>query len=154
MPLFKRLPKGLGFTAAGRGYHARIAEVFATLRDASAMLQPHPAKVLISVTPTFAAKWLIRHLPDFTAKHPDIDLRILATENLSSFHADGIDLAVRLAEPPFGAALEAHLLFRQEIVAVAAPSITGAQAEPFDAVALAAMPKLHDTHDLWPAFLK
>jgi LysR family glycine cleavage system transcriptional activator len=154
MPLFERLPKGLAFTAAGRGYHARVAEAFTTLREASAVLQPQAAKVLISVTPTFAAKWLIPHLPDFTARHPDIDLRILATEKVSSFYADGIDLAVRLGEPPFGAALEAHFLFRQEIVAVAAPGIMATQSDPFDAIALAAMPKLHDTHDLWPAFLK
>lgn len=154
MPLFERLPKGLAFTAAGRGYHARIAEAFATLREASAVLQPQAAKVLISVTPTFASKWLIPHLPDFTTKHPDIDLRILATEKVSSFHADGIDLAVRLGEPPFGAALEAHLLFRQEIVAVAAPGLLADRSGPLDEAALAKMPKLHDTHDLWPSFLK
>lgn len=154
MPLFERLPKGLAFTASGRGYHTRVAEAFATLREASAVLRPEAAKVLISVTPTFAAKWLIPHLPDFTAKHPDIDLRILATEKVSSFHADGIDLAVRLGEPPFGAALEAHLLFRQEIVAVAAPGLLSERSGPIDGSALAAMPKLHDTHDLWPAFLR
>ena len=154
MPLFERLPKGLAFTAAGRGYHARVAEAFATLREASAILQPQPAKVLISVAPTFAAKWLIPHLPDFTASHPDIDLRILATERLSSFHADGIDLAVRLGEPPFGAALDAHRLFRQEIVAVASAGIMAEQPSPLDMTALEALPKLHDTHDLWPSFLR
>ena len=154
MPLFERLPKGLAFTAAGRGYHVRIAEAFTTLREASAVLQPQTAKVLISVTPTFAAKWLIPHLPDFTARYPDIDLRILATEKVSSFHADGIDLAVRLGEPPFGAVLEAHLLFRQEIVAVAAPGLLAERSGPLDRDALAAMPKLHDTHDLWPLFLR
>lgn len=154
MPLFERLPKGLALTASGRGYHTRVAEAFAALREASAVLRPEAAKVLISVTPTFAAKWLIPHLPDFTAKHPDIDLRILATEKVPSFHADGIDLAVRLGEPPFGAALEAHLLFRQEIVAVAAPGLLTEFPGPIAGSALAAMPKLHDTHNLWPAFLR
>lgn len=154
MPLFERLPKGLAYTAAGRGYHARVAEAFATLREASAVLQPQPEKVLISVAPTFAAKWLIPHLPDFTANHPDIDLRILATEKLSSFHADGIDLAVRLGEPPFGAAIEAQLLFRQEIVAVASPGLLAEHPNPLDATEIGAVPKLHDTHDLWPSFLR
>lgn len=152
--LFDRLPKGLAFTSAGRTYHARVAEAFAIVREASATLHPQAATVLISVTPTFAAKWLIPHLPDFTARHPDIDLRILATEKLSSFHADGIDLAIRLGQPPFGAALEAHLLFRQGIVAVAAPRLLEGQSHPLDGSVLAALPKLHDTHDLWPAFLK
>ncbi|MGR3552445.1 LysR substrate-binding domain-containing protein [Paracoccus sp. (in: a-proteobacteria)] len=154
MALFARLPKGLAFTAAGRGYHARVAEAFAILREASAVLRPQAARVLISVTPTFAAKWLIPHLPDFTAKHPDIDLRILATEKLSSFHADGIDLAVRLGAPPFGAALRAHLLFRQNIVAVASPGLLAGHSGPLDRAALAVIPKLHDAHDLWPGFLR
>ncbi|RMH45482.1 MAG: LysR family transcriptional regulator [Alphaproteobacteria bacterium] len=152
--LFERLPKGLAFTAAGRGYHGRIVEAFATLREASAALRPEAAQVLISVTPTFAAKWLIPQLPGFTERHPEIDLRILATERISSFQADGIDLAVRLGNPPFGAALEAHLLFRQEIIAVAAPALVPGGRGTVDRAALASLPKLHDSHDLWPAFLK
>ncbi|MEF3047210.1 LysR substrate-binding domain-containing protein [Pseudotabrizicola sp. L79] len=154
LPLFERLPKGLAFTVVGRGYHARILEAFAILREASAVLRPEAAQVLISVTPTFAAKWLIPHLPGFTDRYPEIDLRILATEKVSSFHADGIDLAVRLGNPPFGAALEAHLLFHQEIVAVAAPGLLSGYGDQLDNAALASMPKLHDSHDLWPAFLK
>ncbi len=95
LPLFDRLPKGLAFTSVGRGYHARVATAFADLRAATETLRPEPDKVLVSVTPTFAAKWLIPNLPDFSAAYPKADLRILATERVSSFHGDGIDLAVR-----------------------------------------------------------
>lgn len=151
--LFERLPKGLAFTAAGRSYHARVAEAFGELREATEVLRPGPAKVLISVTPTFASKWLIPNLPRLTASHPDIDLRILATERISSFRADGIDLAVRQGAPPFGASVDAHLLFRQEIVAVASPNLLGGRRLPLGSDALQRLPKLHDTHDLWPAFL-
>lgn len=119
--LFERLPKGLAFTPAGRGYHARVAAAFADLRAATDILRPEAEKILISVTPTFAAKWLLPNLPDFAATHPGIDLQVLATEKVSRFHGDGIDLAVRQGQPPFGASLEATLLFRQEIIAVAAP---------------------------------
>ena len=151
--LFERLPKGLAFTSAGRSYHANVAAAFDALRSATDQLKPEPGKVLVSVTPTFAAKWLIPNLPDFSARHPDIDLRILATEKVSSFHGDGIDLAVRQGKPPFGASLDAHLLFRQEVVAVAAPSLIGGHSLPVDPQAMAAMPKLHDSHNLWPRFL-
>ncbi|MEM9642309.1 MAG: LysR family transcriptional regulator, partial [Pseudomonadota bacterium] len=70
--LFERVPKGLAFTSVGRSYHSRIAGFFADLRTATAELKPEPNKVVISVTPTFAAKWLIPNLPDFTAAHPSI----------------------------------------------------------------------------------
>ncbi|WP_138933065.1 LysR substrate-binding domain-containing protein [Roseovarius arcticus] len=153
VPLFERLSKGLAFTSAGRSYHVNVAAAFEALRSATDQLKPEPGKVLVSVTPTFAAKWLIPNLPDFSAKHPDIDLRILATEKVSSFHGDGIDLAVRQGKPPFGASLDAHLLFRQEVIAVSAPSLVSEHTLPVSPQAMSSMPKLHDAHDLWPEFL-
>ena len=151
--LFERLPKGLALTAPGHHYHQRVAEAFADLRKATAQLKPEPGRVLISVTPTFAAKWLIPNLPEFAREHPEIDLRILATERVSSFHSDGIDLAVRQGEPPFGASLNAVCLFKQVVIAVAAPSLVNTETLPISADMLARLPKIHDTHDLWPRFL-
>ncbi|MEN8685008.1 LysR substrate-binding domain-containing protein [Marivita sp.] len=154
LQLFERVPKGLAFTPAGRSYHARVATAFEELRAATETLRPEPDTVFVSVTPTFAAKWLIPNLPEFAKAHPTIDLRILATEKLSRFHGDGIDLAVRQGKPPFGAALEVISLFRQDVIAVAAPTLVAGQRLPLDPVALSHLPKLHDAHDLWPAFLK
>lgn len=151
--LFERVPKGLAFTPIGRSYHNRIAGVFADLRDATAELKPEPNKVLISVTPTFAAKWLIPNLPDFAVTHANIDLRIMATEKVSSFHSDGIDLAVRQGSPPFGASLDATLLFKQSLVAVAAPKFAGKSGAPLEPETLAKQPKVHDTHNQWPSYL-
>jgi LysR family glycine cleavage system transcriptional activator len=154
IPLFERLPKGLAFTSSGRSYHGRVVTAFEELRAATATLRPEPGRVLVSVTPTFAAKWLIPNLPDFSATHPQIDLQILATEKVSSFHGDGIDVAIRQGKPPFGAALDAVRLFRQEIIAVAAPSLVAPHSLPLSRETLSHLPKLHDAHDLWPAFLR
>lgn len=151
--LFERVPKGLAFTAVGRGYHSRIAAVFAELRSATAELKPEPNKVLISVTPTFAAKWLIPNLPDFIAAYPNVDLRIMATEKVSSFHSDGIDLSVRQGSPPFGASLDVTLLFKQSLIAVAAPTFALKGGDLLDPETLSKQPKVHDTHDLWPSYL-
>jgi len=154
MTLFERQPKGLAFTSAGRSYHARIATAFDELRAATRTLRPEPGKVMLSVTPTFAAKWLVPNLPDLHAAHPDIDLRILATETLSSFHSEGVDLAIRQGQPPFGASLHAVRLFRQDIIAVAAPQLLANEPLPLSPETLVRLPKLHDGHDLWPDFLK
>ena len=151
--LFERLPNGLAFTQVGRSYHAEVAAAFEGLREATLNLRPHTDSVLISVTPSFAAKWLIPNLPDFSRLHPNVDFRILATEKVSSFHADGIDLAIRQGSPPFGAALDAELLFRQEIVAVASPGFVGKRALPLSSKDVALASKLHDAHNLWPEFL-
>lgn len=151
--LFERLPKGLALTSAGRSYHARVAVAFAELRAATLQLRPEPGKVMISVTPTFASKWLIPNLPDFSDKHPEIDLRVLATEKVSSFYSDGIDLAVRQGSPPFGAALDATLLFKQDVIAVVAPRLVENLRPPYIPEMLSHLPKIHDTHDLWPKVL-
>jgi LysR family glycine cleavage system transcriptional activator len=73
---------------------------------------------------------------------------------VSSFHADGIDLAVRQGPPPARAALDVVRLFAGEVVAVCAPRLLGEQGVPIDAEGLSRLPKLHDAHDLWPAFMR
>ncbi|WP_299823170.1 LysR substrate-binding domain-containing protein [uncultured Jannaschia sp.] len=152
--LFLREPRGLTFTEKGRAYYASVSRAFSHLAEATATLRSAPSRVTISVTPTFASKWLIPRLAEFTKAHPNIDLRITATERVSSFHADGIDLAVRQGRPPFGASLRADLLFPQEVIAVCSPNLVAQQNLPLDAAALTRMTLLHDTHDLWPKFIE
>ncbi|MGO7778194.1 hypothetical protein ACC741_37185, partial [Rhizobium johnstonii] len=61
-------------------------------------------------TPPFASRWLIPRLPDLTWRHPDLDLHILATDRISSFPTDGVDLAVRYGSPPFVPGLDVYLM--------------------------------------------
>ena len=152
--LFLRQSRGLAFTEEGRAYHAAVSRAFSQLSDATVALRSAPSRVTISVTPTFASKWLIPRLAEFAEAHPGIDLRITATERVSSFHADGIDLAVRQGQPPFGASLRADLLFPQEVIAVCSPTLIVRQDLPLDAAALSRKTLLHDSHDLWPKFIE
>lgn len=152
--LFQRQPKGLAFTAAGRAYHRQVTRAFDILLQATDDLRPRTAVVTISVTPTLASKWLIPALPEFTRQHPEIELRILATEALSSFRADGIDLAIRQGTPPFGASLDARLLFPQDVIAVASPALVAGHELPLDAGQFASFTLLHDAHDLWSEYAR
>lgn len=153
--LFERRPRGLVLTEAGRIYHQHVGRAFAQLREATTVLRPQPTRVTISVTPTFASKWLIPRLAELTAAHPSIDLRILATESVLSFRSDGIDLAVRQGRPPFGASLDADLLFPQQIIAVCSPALLFGRANlPLERSELRSLILLHDTHNLWPDYLR
>ncbi|GAB7533681.1 transcriptional regulator GcvA [Pseudomonas sp. 3A(2025)] len=151
--LFERLPRGLGLTDAGRSYQASIRRAFELMVDATRMLRPEPLHLTLSVTPTFASKWLIPRLPNFTASHPRIDLRVLATERLSSFQNDAVDLAVRYGRPPFGPGLEAQWLMEQRIVAVASPALIASVGDPACADNLTRYTLLHDAHNFWPQLL-
>jgi LysR family transcriptional regulator, glycine cleavage system transcriptional activator len=63
--LFERLPRSLALTPTGRGYAAQLRRAFELITDATATLRPEPQRLTISVTPTFASKWLIPRLPHF-----------------------------------------------------------------------------------------
>jgi LysR family glycine cleavage system transcriptional activator len=152
--LFTRHAHGLALTQAGSSYAANVGRAFSLLVAATRALRPEPQSLTISVTPSFAGKWLIPRLQDFTERHPQIDLRIVATERLSHFKADAVDLAVRFGRPPFGAGVNAELLFEEVLVAVASAQLPGVAALADGSAPLEAYPLLHDAHDLWPRFFE
>lgn len=150
--LFERLPRGLGMTDAGLAYSGSIRSALAMIDEATRLLRPEPSHLTVSVTPTFASKWLIPKLGTFAESHPDIDLRVLATDRLSHFHTDGVDIAVRYGQPAFGAGLNAELLMEQRVVAVASPRLFEGKGMPSSFDSLQEFLMLHDAHNFWPEF--
>ncbi len=151
--LFERLPRGLALTDAGLGYSGSIRSALAMIDEATRLLRPKASHLTVSVTPTFASKWLIPRLGNFAQSHPDIDLRVLATDRLSHFSTDGVDIAVRYGKPEFGAGLNSELLMEQRIVAVACPTLFEGSEIPVSFEQLQDFIMLHDAHDFWPQFL-
>jgi LysR family glycine cleavage system transcriptional activator len=49
----------------------------------------------VTVTPSFANKWLVPHLRRFREAHPGIEVRIQSSLQLADFCRDGLDLGVR-----------------------------------------------------------
>jgi LysR family glycine cleavage system transcriptional activator len=152
--LFERLPRMLALTGDGRSYIAGIRRAFEIIARSTRELRPQPVKLTISTTPTFASKWLIPRLPDFTTRHPELDANILATDRISNFQTDGVDLAVRYGRPPFGPGLAAELLFKQEIIAVCSPNLLAGRKAPRSGAELGHFRLLHDAHNLWPEFIE
>ena len=154
MKLFERHPRALSLTENGRRYAGGVRRAFEMLTEATQALRPEPLRLTVSVTPTFASKWLIPRLPVFLETHPDIDLRILATDRLSHFQADAVDLAVRYGRPPFGGGLVVDPLFEEVQVAVASPKVLTALGHPGKTGSLRDHVLLHDAHNAWPQFLE
>lgn len=152
LPPLNRLPRARALTAPGRGYADHLRRAFELMAEATSARRPEPLRSTISVTPTFAAKWLIPRLPDFTAAHPQVELRVLASETLANFQSDGVDVAVRQGRPPFGPGLVADLLFEQEVVAVCSPTLLPDPPRPLATGELDRFALPHDAHDLWPEF--
>ena len=120
--LFVRKARGLELTEKGTAYFTEIHAALTRIAQATAQLAPQSRSVVLSVPPSFASMWLMPRLAEFEALHPDIELQVIASEGLSNFDTDGVDLVVRQASPPFAANLKSVLLAPLDLVAVASPA--------------------------------
>lgn len=153
-PLFHRLPRGLSLTPRGALYLVEVSRAFRTLSEATDQLFARPNVVTLSTTPTFGGRLLIPRLHELQALHPDIELRAVATESISDFERDDVDIAIRFTKSPFPAGQEAEFLFHQDIIAVANPRLLKGHKLPMSSKDLHRLPLLHDSHDLWRRFLE
>lgn len=154
LKLFHRMPRTLALTDQGRAYAETIRRAFELIVEGTAALRPQPVRLSISVTPTFASKWLLPRLPGFSALHPELSLGIVATDRISSFQPEGIDIAVRYGPAPVGPQLQTDLLFREELVGVCSPALLAGAKVPLSANRLDAYMLLHDAHSRWPEFIE
>jgi len=80
------------------------------------------AAVTLSATRAFCGHWLLPRLANFQRLHPEIDLRLQATDEPVSLAADEADLAIRYASGPFPGLL-AQVLLADRFAPVAHPSL-------------------------------
>lgn len=151
LQLFHRKARGLALTEIGRGYHGPVRRALAIIDEATASLRPQGTRITLSVTPSFAAKWLVPRLSSFAKTHPDVDLQTVASERLADFQSDGVDLAVRLGRPPFEKGMETTLLAPLNLCAICSPDYaeTVASLERFED--FAELRLIQDSHAFWEA---
>jgi LysR family glycine cleavage system transcriptional activator len=95
--LFNRERQRLVITEAGRDYLAVIRDALDRIAVGTERLVQRQTSgaVTVSISPDFAAKWLVHRLGRFAEAHPDIDLRVSATMHHVDFSREDVDLAVR-----------------------------------------------------------
>lgn len=150
--LFDRQARGLALTEEGRKYHAPVQRAFDLIRDATDDLRPQQGVVTISVTPSFATKWLVPRLAQFTDANRDLNVQIVASPDLANFQDDGIDLAVRQGHAPKGSGLVSAALFPSEFYAVCHPALLEGDHPLLTPEDLRHHTLLLDGHGLWPLF--
>lgn len=152
--LFERQARGLALSDAGRQYLPPIRRAFDLIEEASVDLKPSTAVIAISTTPSFATKWLVPRLADFSESYPDIQLRIDASNALANFQTDGVDIAIRLTRPPFPSGLIATYLQPSELIAVCHPRLLETESAPWSLEQLSQHTLLQDTHGQWPLYIE
>jgi LysR family glycine cleavage system transcriptional activator len=97
LKLFNRERQGLAITEAGNDYLAVVRDAFDRIAlGTDRLLQRlHSGVITISVSPDFAAKWLVSRLGRFTEAHPEIELKVSAAMHHVDFASEDVDLAIR-----------------------------------------------------------
>ncbi len=121
-PLFHRDSRAVTLTEAGRLLQPGLSSGFESLDDAVQQLKQaaEHQHITISVTPSFAAKWLVPRLEKWTTRYPDVDIRISASLGLANFGPDGVDLGVRFGSGNYDG-LASSLLLKESFVVVCSP---------------------------------
>lgn len=145
VPLFQRLARGVVLTAAGRSYAESLRPLLNGLADASEAMRRYGDERVITVTsvPSFVARWLMPRLGDLRIRHPDIDLRVLASVHTVDFLRDGVDIAIRLGTGPYPG-LMADMLMEQWFSAVCSPGFRDTAPDLKTPADLPRYPLLHD----------
>jgi LysR family glycine cleavage system transcriptional activator len=97
LKLFRRERQRLVITEAGREYLTVVREALDQIAlGTERLLRRQRTGVLtVSVSPDFAAKWLVNRLGRFADAHSEIDLRVAASDQRVDFAREDVDLAIR-----------------------------------------------------------
>ncbi|MCA0929235.1 LysR family transcriptional regulator [Ruegeria profundi] len=122
--LLDRSGKSMTLTADGeklaRALHLGFGAISDAVADLLHITQDRP--VHVSLTPSFAASWLMPRLPAFQSEYPDVPLALDPTPALVSLRPGGVDVAIRYGEGDWPG-LNSELLLQSPMVIVAAPAL-------------------------------
>jgi LysR family glycine cleavage system transcriptional activator len=125
VPLFRRLHRALALTEDGAAFYAAVLEALGRIDRATRAIRQSERRqtVVVTTTPGFAGLWLIPRLASFTADHPEVDVRISASNALVNLDRDGFDIAIRY-RPVRSAGLEDGIrLFGETVSPVCSPRL-------------------------------
>ncbi|WP_443748743.1 transcriptional regulator GcvA [Asticcacaulis solisilvae] len=158
--LFVRDGRRVVLSDAGKASAQILKEAFEKMFEATRLMKAGTQKgrVTVSAAPSFAAKWLMPRLYDFSAANEDIDVWVSADMTPVDFAVTDIDLAVRYGNGHYTGLHVEHLL-AEAVVPVCSPLLFEAAPirKPAD---LAHHVLLHDAGDGdpscpdWPMWLK
>jgi DNA-binding transcriptional LysR family regulator len=152
-PLFERKANQSRPTAFALSLQSGLGDGFRRLEAtvAEARRAIDDPTVTLSVGPTFAMRWLIPHLTEFHAIHPEIDLRLATTISREVTPGPETLAAIRLAGTQIPGFLS-DALFSGRLIAVCRPDIAKRLKTPTDLAREKLLDVRHSPDD-WPRWL-
>ena len=111
-------------TDAGQTYAPPLREAFDQLAEATDRLRADDNRGTLTLTtlPSIASKWLVPRLGRFRQAHPDIDLRIDASQHLTDFARENVDVALRYGRGEW-AGMRTDRLMTEDFFPVCSPAL-------------------------------
>lgn len=122
--LFRRLNRAVRMTEEGQQFVGEVRKALSHLATAVEKLAAPDAggPLTVSVLPSFASKWLVPRLGRFSDRHPEIDVRISPSPQLTDFQRDDVDLVVRYGRGNYEG-LHSVRLMTEDIFPVCSPAL-------------------------------
>ena len=122
--LFRRLNRQVLLTDAGQIALPDVRAAFDRLGTAmERVMRRNDEKILtVTATTSFAGKWLVPRLVRFRKRHPEIEVRIDASDYLVDFELENIDIGVRYGKGVYPG-LRSDRLLGDEIFPVCSPKL-------------------------------
>jgi LysR family glycine cleavage system transcriptional activator len=142
MALFRRLNRALMLTDEGQLLFPAVRDAFDSLAEAADRLRSRESSGMLTVSalPSFAVKWFVPKMSRFQELHPEIDLRIAASERLVDFAGDSVDVAFRFGYGNWPG-VRADLVAEESVAPLCSPILLDRVKEPAD---LAHVTLLHE----------
>ncbi|MFY0662423.1 MAG: LysR family transcriptional regulator [Shimia sp.] len=128
--LLFRSGRGVALTDEGRHLAQHLSEGFEVIAEGVSALQrsKEDRPLSVTVTPSFAANWLMPRIGGFWQKHPEISLSINPSVNLIDLRRDGFDMAIRFGNGQWSG-VSCELLTSGEFWVVGSPKLLNTQSE-------------------------
>lgn len=94
-PLFRRVNRTLQLTETGEQLYREIDAGMTLIDDAIGRAAGPSRTLSVTTTVALASTWLVPRLPRFAARNPDIDLRVVSTNEWLDLKREYIDVAIR-----------------------------------------------------------
>jgi DNA-binding transcriptional LysR family regulator len=92
-----KVGRGVALTEAGERYFAMISEEIDRIADATQRIRGLRSVTLLTVraTPTLSTKFLLPRLRSFLDGHPDLEVRLNGTNEMTDFAQESVDIEIR-----------------------------------------------------------
>ena len=127
--LFRRTNRSLVLTEAAQLSLLPLKEGFERLEEAVDIIAGSKSSTVlkVSVSPSFASKWLVPRLASYYERRPDAIVKISATMQVTDFKAEDTDVAIRYGRGNYDG-LRSEELLRETLFPVCAPGLFDGEA--------------------------